>query len=186
MTDDQWSLELAKLAVSALTPILVLILTFMITRYMKTVEQRREQLAKLGEKRMELYDQIGVKLNEVFCYFWYVGKWKHLSPEDVIERKRELDAVVHTYRPFFSQEFYGLYRQFVTAAFSEYATPGEDAKLRTTSRDRAQRYRGEWKEEWSRLLTDEDNSNQIRRAYEALLARLAAELELSSSIPRGT
>ena len=182
MTDAQWYLELAKLAVSALTPILVLVLTVVVTRYIKELEHRREQVVKLGEKRMELYDQIGVKLNEVFCYFWYVGKWKDLSPPQILDRKRDLDAVVHTYRPFFSAEFYALYRRFVQAAFKEYAVRGQDAKLRTTMQDRPERYRGQWTELWHGMFTEENNSAEIQTAYEALLAKLAAELELGSAI----
>lgn len=177
------SLEIAKLVVSALTPLLVLVLTVVITRYTKEVERLREQSDKLGEKRMELYDRIGVKINEVFCYFWYVGKWKDMSPFDVLEKKRELDAVIHTYRPFFSDEFFALYRQFIQASFAEYAAMGEDAKLRTTLKDRAKRFRGEWKGEWDNMLTNEDNSRDIRGAYESLLARLASELDLASVLP---
>ena len=179
--EGQWTnLEIAKLVVSALTPILVLVLTFVVTRYTKVTERRREQVDKLGEKRMELYDRIGVKINEVFCYFWYVGKWKELSPPEILDRKRDLDSVVHTYRPFFSAEFYTLYRHFIQVGFMEYASPGEDAKLRTTLDDRAKRFRGEWKDEWNSMLTGENNSVQIKSAYEKLLARLAAELDLGS------
>ena len=39
------------------------------------------------EKRLALYDQIGRKLNEVFTYYMYIGKWKQLSPEDIVNDK---------------------------------------------------------------------------------------------------
>lgn len=74
MDGAPWSdLEKAKLAVSILTPILVLILGIIINHSIKSSERS-------SSLRSEIYRTIGGDLNDIYSYLAFVGGWKGLGP----------------------------------------------------------------------------------------------------------
>ena len=178
-TSADWnSLEVAKLAVSALTPLLVLVLTVVVNFRTKRLEQSWNEADRVAEKRVYLYDQIGIKANKIFCYVFFVGNWKETSPVDILALKRELDAAMHTYRPWFSDNFFRCYTEFIAASFAEYKELGSDAKIRSTLGDREARFPGPWNPEWNKMLLDEYETGRIRKAYDDLREGIATELRL--------
>jgi len=76
----------------------ILVLTLLINTRTKRLEQQWREADRVAEKRVDLYDQIGLKANRIFSYIWYVGAWKETSPREILELKRELDTTMHTYR----------------------------------------------------------------------------------------
>lgn len=71
------SLELAKLAASLLTPVLVLVLGIVINNSIRSGE-------RASALRSEIYKSIGGDLNDIYAYLALVGRWKEMTPRDVI------------------------------------------------------------------------------------------------------
>jgi len=70
-------------------------------------------------------------MNNIFTYYMFIGKWKELSPEDIINDKRDVDETIHTYEPFFSKSFVTVYDQLEDQLFKPFRGWGKDAALRT-------------------------------------------------------
>ena len=107
------SLEKAKLLVSILTPLLLLVLGVIINNSVKTAERSTSL-------RSEIYKAVGGDLNDIYSYVAFVGIWKDLIPTDVILRKRNVDKAMYTYKPFFSKELFSTYERFMNEAFAPY------------------------------------------------------------------
>ena len=74
MNEAPWnSLEIAKLAVSLITPILVLILGIVINNSIKNAERSTSL-------RSEIYKTVGGDLNDIYSYLAFVGGWKEYTP----------------------------------------------------------------------------------------------------------
>lgn len=169
------SLEKAKLAISILTPILVLILGIVINNSIKTSERSTSL-------RSEIYKTIGGDLNDIYSYLAFVGGWKELTPADITARKRAVDKAMYTYKPFFSKELFATYETFMREAFSPYGSAGNDARIRsdivTADGDRRKHTKHEWQPAWEDRFTKERNKEAQRAAYEQFLEQLARDLQL--------
>jgi hypothetical protein len=183
------SLEIAKLIVPIVSSLLLAAVGLMISQnlatFKSTMDRNDKMIDSVVQKRISLYDAIGTKLNAMFAYYMYVGKWKELSPEDVIKNKRQLDEIVYTYQPFFSQEFIDSYRELEQSMFRSFTGWGQDAKLRTEVQQRQTFYQptdktSSWNKSWDTAFTNEDNTQAIRSAYSKLVSLLPLEL----GIPR--
>jgi hypothetical protein len=180
------SLEIAKLIVSALTPVAVVLLGLWVARLTRRVEASQWVNQKLIEKRIKLLDDVLPKLNEVYCYFMWIGNWKELSPADIIQRKRELDKVFFANQPFFSAHALAAYQEFTHVLFKTYAAPGVDARLRTASEshdgNRITSYPGTWRPEWSDMFTQSEEQVERKAVdgqYQALILVLGAEIDMT-------
>ena len=80
--------------------------------------------------------QDGTDLNLILAYITYVGDWKNISATDVIAAKRRADAILFTYRPFFSDKFIAAYQAFMASSFETYRTRRADAGIRTSPEGR--------------------------------------------------
>ncbi len=171
--DTPWnSPEKWKLAASVFTPLAVVFLGVQLQCQAGKIARAHEQAGQVVKKRVELWGQFAEPLNDVYCYFLFVGQWKELSEEDIIGRKRQLDRIMYSNRPFFSQEFFEKYESFMDAAFKPFGGWGEDAKLRTHPiRPQDANVPGD-------RFTNKDNSSKIHDAYYRLLTEAAAEMEL--------
>jgi hypothetical protein len=121
------SLEIAKLLVGALTPIAIFVFTYW-TNQSQTLEtealttqrqaeeskrqsddkaqaQANERFAQVVKYRAELWSSISPQMNDLYCYFLYVGHWKDLDPTEILKTKRSLDKLVYSNSPFFSPDF---------------------------------------------------------------------------------
>lgn len=177
MTTSPWnSLEKAKLAVSLLTPLLVLILGIIINGSVKTAERSTSL-------RSEIYQKVGEDLNDIYSYISFVGNWKELTPLDVIRKKRAVDKAMYTYRPFFSEELFSTYLKFMNEAFASYGGAGTDARIRseikTKDGDRQKDSTKPWEPLWEDRFSKESNKSAQQEAYDLFLERLARDLKLS-------
>jgi hypothetical protein len=169
------SLEKAKLAVSILTPLLVLVLGIVINKSVKTAE-------RATDLRSEIYKNIGGNMNDIYSYLAFVGGWKELTPADVIARKRSVDKDMNTYKPFFSKELFATYKRFMNEAFRPYNPRGEDARIRsdisTEDGDRRIHTTKPWEPSWEDRFTHESNKSAQQEAYDQFLEQLARDLKL--------
>lgn len=147
------SLEITKIVVGTLTPVAILIFSYYTNLSLKEIEQERAasiraeanaradsleaearqhaKLMQVTKYRAELWPRISPLMNDLYCYFLYVGHWKDMTPEDVIKKKRELDKIVYSNSPFFSSGFLEKYNDFMGAGFLTGNGWGLDAKLKS-------------------------------------------------------
>jgi hypothetical protein len=84
-TPPVWnSLEVVKLLVAALTPIVVGVGGYWINRRLKSLEAAQWSQQKIVERRIQAYDELAPSVNRLFCFFAYLGSWKETKPSEVI------------------------------------------------------------------------------------------------------
>jgi ABC-type amino acid transport system permease subunit len=90
----EWdSLEIAKLAVAALTPIFLFVLGFIVTRATKRVEEAQWMSHKLIERRLDLFEEMAPLLNDLFCFFLLVGRFRPLlRPKLWLEKESSMES----------------------------------------------------------------------------------------------
>ena len=92
MPAGDWTwLELTKILVGALTPLLLVILGFVINRAARRVEDLQWTSRKVVEKRLQLYEEMAPRLNDILVFFLLVGHFREVTPPDVIKKKRNSD-----------------------------------------------------------------------------------------------
>ncbi len=185
------SLEVVKLVVSGLTPVVVLLLGIWISRLARRLEELQWANRTIVEWRIKVYDEVATLLNDLVCYFTFVGNWKELNPHQVVSLKRDLDKNIHIAAPLFSKRFLSLYFEFIHACFETYSGWGRDAQLRTPI-DRHRKAAGDhWKKEWEELFSPAENCidpSVVRVAYQALMRDFAGELGVGidqQNVPSG-
>jgi len=178
------SLEIAKLIVAALAPASIGVVGYFINKRIRDLERDEWKNRKAIEKRIALFDDIGPKLNALYCFLKWVGDWQKLSPADVVDTKRQLDKTVFTYRYILGDEVFAAYNAFMELAFRMYHTPGKDALIRSTIVDplgnRRESPHYAWKPEWEYAF-DEANAakkEDIDAAYARLMKAFTAAIGL--------
>ena len=173
------TLEIAKLLVSALTSFVLVIVGLAISRSLKRLEYLQWTNQKVTEKRIAVFDELAPLLNDLLCYFTFVGCWKDLSPPDVIERKRRLDRIIHINGPLFSKEFSKRYQEFIEECYKTYSGWGKDAELRTLSQRRKAAIGSAWQPAWDALFSAENECSDpqvVKSKYESLMSCFSEEL----------
>jgi hypothetical protein len=173
-----WSwLEIAKLAASLATPIVVAILGVYIHRVTKQFEHLQWRSQKLIEKRLAVYDDLAPMLNDLLCYFTYVGAWKELDPPTVVALKRKVDKKVHLAGPLFSPRFFEACMAFQNVCFEMYAGWGIDARLRSQFARRKDVWGAKWDIGSEELFSDETADPQtVRATYREVMEAFATDL----------
>jgi len=183
-TQQVWtSLEIVKLCVSLLTPVMVLLLGIWITRLAEQFKAVLWANQKVVEKRIGVYDELAPLLNDLYCYYEFVGNWKEFTPTQVIEIKRKLDKKLYINAPLFSPGFQQLYNSFIHHCFETYVGLGLNAKLRTpiSSQDGDRRVATQagWDSSWDMMFSNParcPTKAEIRDAYNDLMSRFSSEL----------
>lgn len=147
-TEQIWnSLEIAKLIISILTPIIIAFLAFRFNKIIKRLDKQQWINQKIVEKRVEIYDNIVPKLNDMLCFYCYVGNWKEISPMDIIRLKRELDKEINIYAPLFSNSLVDKYNEFIHLCFKSFTGWSHDAKIKSLYGHR-QKHNTKWDDNW--------------------------------------
>lgn len=176
--------EWAQLLVSLSTPVVVAVIGFLLNMRLRAIEERRWLSQKVIEKRLALFESMAPKLNDLFCYFTYVGHWKELDPHLIIALKRELDKELHVHAAPFPSRLGSDYEAFMESCFKMWGAAGTDARLRTGFASRKQAAGNAWKPEWELSFefgdqdydTYRDARDRTRQAYRALMASFASSL----------
>ena len=184
---NRWnSLEIVKIIIGIITPITIAGAGWWISdratenakveRNAAVERQEREtRYEKVLEKRSQLWDQLGPKLNDIYAYLLYVGRWNELKPSDIIERELESNRIIFSFRPYFSEKFLNAYGAFMNNAFKTRCSPRVDVCIRTMSIGR--------REKSSEKFTNSDNRKNVHSSYYALLTIVGTELDIKSSAP---
>jgi hypothetical protein len=178
-------MEIAKLVVAALTPLSVALIGVLLARSTRRFEHSRWLNQKLIEKRIELLSEALPKLNDLYCYFSWVGTWASFSPAEMLQHKRDLDRLFHANQAFFTTSAFNAYNAFIDVLFEHYSAPGIGACLRTEivshDGDRRSAYPKAWEEKWKEMFTDSSSHTSrltIKKAYAEVVAKLGAEVSI--------
>ena len=176
------SLEVVKLIVAILTPIIIAIIAFRFNRILKRIEKQQWTNQKIIEKRLEIFDLIVPELNDLFCFYCYIGNWKELTPVNIIDKKRQLDKTVNIYSSLFSNGLTKKYDDFIGLCFETFTGWGQDAKIKSLYENRKS-YGRSWEDGWEKLFNknDETDVKLIREKYYDLLDFLKSDLEIYQS-----
>jgi hypothetical protein len=122
-------------------------------------------------------------LNDLYCYFAWVGRWKELSPPEILLRKRRLDQLFYANSPFFSPEAGTAYEGFFDVLFEKFVQPGRSARLRTGPTSphgsRKTTFAERWEPDWNEMFAAEDKRTPpdvVKDRYQALIAVLGSEV----------
>ena len=183
MSPGPWNwLEIAKLVAGLLTPIAIAIFGIYVHRVTKRFENLQWRSQKLIEKRLSVYDDIAPILNDLLCYFNYLGCWKELNPPDVVALKRKLDKKIHLAAPLFSEEFFNESMKFIDLCFETYSGWGRDALLKTKWQRRKEARPKEWDDEWVKYFSEvESNPKDIGITYRKIMEYLASDIGVHPS-----
>jgi hypothetical protein len=176
------SLEIVKLAIAVLTPIIIAFIAFRFNKILKRVEKQQWTNQKIIEKRIEIFDLIVPKLNDLFCYFCYIGNWKEISPLEIIEIKRKLDKEINIYSPLFSEGLAQKYNDLIEFCFETFTSWGEDAKIKSLYENR-KLYGKRWEDNWKNYFNKMDvkDVTLIKEKYYDLMNFLKNDLDIYQS-----
>jgi len=109
--------DLAPL-LAVFSPIVVLVLSGLwFNQSLEKLKSRLQTTQAIVQKRAEIYTEMQEPLNDIYCYIKRVGKWKTITPEKVIRRKRFVDQKMHATRPFWSKGMQDAYKEFMGVCF---------------------------------------------------------------------
>jgi len=196
MTDPWNSLEITKLVIEALTPIFVVYIGYIINININKIESNKLNNQRIIEKRLEIYDDVVPKLNDILCFHCYIGNWKDISSKEIINLKRMLDKKINIYSPLFDDDLVNKYNLFIKCYYEINNGWGKDAKIKSLY-DRREEFSNVWSEE-DRLLFSEayikstsinnyENTNisEKKKVYFDLVNCLSSSLEIMKSKVNG-
>jgi|SoiMethySBSTD1v2_1073268.scaffolds.fasta_scaffold508600_3 hypothetical protein len=171
-------LEYARLAVSALTPLMTLVVGILVVHLGTKLDATKQLHAELLRKRLSLFEDIAPKLNDIHCFFLAVGHWAELTPDEVIRRKRAIDRSIQINRYLFRSDFWESYHRFELAHFEMFAAVGQPARLRMDMDYIRERLGDHFKKEWMPAVSTgkPGNHEEQRRLYQALMHILGNEI----------
>src|SRR5262245_57166953 len=183
------SLEVVKLIIAGLTPLAVAILGWWISRQLKRLEQLQWANQKAVEKRLAVYSELAPVLNDLYCYFDFIGDWKMKEPVAALSVKRAADRLFYVNAALFSPSFRRAYVEFIDLCFipgplHEYDTT---AKLKTALTIRREMFskRGQaWDPEWNEYFAPAEavsSRDAIVQGYRRMMDTFVRELGVGLS-----
>jgi hypothetical protein len=183
MDAGPWNwLEVAKLWASLLIPAALAGFGVYIHRVTKKFEHLQWRSQKLIEKRLTVYDDLAPLLNDLLCYFTYVGCWRDLDPPDVVALKRVVDKKIYLAAPMFSEEFFAACMEFQSLCFETYTGWGRDASLRTHFERRREGRIEDWRSEWENCFSmNAIEPSRIRIAHQRVMEAFSKDIGVHAS-----
>ena len=178
MDSGLWNwLEVAKLLAGLLVPVALAICGVYIHRVTKRFEHVQWRSQKLIEKRLAIYDDLAPLLNDLLCYFTYVGGWKELDPPSAVALKRTIDRKMYLAAPLFSEDFFAACMTFQNLCFATYNGWGQDASLRTSFERRRDARSKDWSAEWEACFSTEPTGpSLVREAHRLVMEAFARDI----------
>jgi hypothetical protein len=187
MSIDPATLFAAITAIGTLAvPVVVAVMANRFNDQVKRWEANQWRNQELIKARLEYYRQLVPQLNDLMCYFVYIGQWKHVTPPTILALKRTVDKEFYCSKPLFSDGVGTSYDEFMALCFKIFGGMGTDAKLRTGFDHRRKAMGPQWNSSWETMFTHETEREQIdrdnvRRAYDKLINAFADDIELTAA-----
>jgi hypothetical protein len=170
-------LDYLEIGLAAIGPVIGLFVGIVLLKLTKQKEMSQWQNQKLIEKRIEIWDKVGPIMNDIYCFCMRIGGWKEQSPPDVISMKRNVDKLVHLSRPYFSDNFFKEYQEFIGVCFEVFQGYGENAKLKTPLWEH-KNARPHWDPIWDKCF---HNSATIESSFVEKYERLINQVQIDLS-----
>jgi hypothetical protein len=173
------SLEVAKLLVGVATPLAVVLLGLYVRSAASRIEDAQWANRKVVERKLEVFDAMAPKLNDLYCFFFLVGDFRAITPEDAVRLKRELDREFHLSRFLFGRPFTSAYDSFMAACFVTDEHVASKARPRAGRAAQKAERAPVWDPRWDEVLADPEDVTPlptVGAAYERLMALFADEL----------
>lgn len=161
------------MVISALIPLSVVFLGYLVGRYSKRYDERMSLHGKIIEKRVELFEQISQPLNDIYIYIIRVGSWKEYTPDEIIQKKRKADTLMYSNRPYWTEMLFSTYESFMGAAFETYTGHACDAKIR--SNYNSYEDLPNWSDDYVKLFSKKVDKEQLHKTNEKLMQVFAQE-----------
>ncbi|KAA3616361.1 MAG: hypothetical protein DWQ05_11535 [Calditrichaeota bacterium] len=173
------------LFVNILLPVVLVFIGRRINASIKEIEHSHWANQKVIEKKLQLFDQIAPKLNDLYCFYLFIGRWKEITPADAIQLKRDLDRLVYTYQMILGNDLVEKYKFFMDKiAFHVYNKAGENARIigeiSNKLGDRKTHADYEWLEVWDEAFYTESefDSEIFKSEYFCVLGAFQKSLGL--------
>ena len=148
LSEQIWSsLKIPIMIVAALAPIIIVFLVIRYNRIIKALNKKHQTNQRVIEKRIEIYDRIGPKLNDILSFFCYSGNWKDLTPIDMMRLKKELDQDINTNAPLFPDDLSKKYTGFIYLCFVSHSGWEHKEKIKSLYEIR-QEHMVDWNDDW--------------------------------------
>ena len=168
-------------------PVVVAVMANRFNDQVKRWEANQWRNQELIKARLEYYRQLVPKLNDLMCYFVYIGQWKGVTPPTILDLKRTVDKEFFCSKPLFSDGVGTAYNEFMDLCFSIFGGMGTDAKLRTGFDHRQEVMGPQWNPAWETMFTHrtsetlQNDRDNVRRAYDKLIDAFADDIELTAA-----
>lgn len=187
--ENTWnSITIINMVISILTPVTVVTIGYILDRNLKRMENKQFINQKIIDKRISFYDTVVPLLNDILCYHLYIGNWKELSIDKIIEYIRKLDKEFNIYSPLFSGNIMQKYEQFMELCYSTMNGWGNDATIKSSYTNR-QRYaiwgkndENKFDKNYISKIIKDGNEKRIleekKESYKELINSLCAEMDI--------
>jgi hypothetical protein len=143
-------------------------------------DRRKATNQELIRKRIEVFELMAPKLNDLLCFARCVGGWRTLSPGQMLQHKRELDRHFAIYGALFSKALARTYLNLIAGQyFATWQGSGLDARLRVAPDRLKSEWGGNWDPAWDAAFSTPQQTTQpeqIAAAYAALMNQFAVEI----------
>jgi hypothetical protein len=173
------SLQIAIVIVALAAIVVIIIQAIRFSRIKKQLLTQYQSNQKLVEKRIEVYERMGPKLNDIVSFFCYTGNWKELAPPDIMELKRELDKDIQIHTALFSDELISTYNALMQLCFVAHTGWEHNEKIKSLYELRQEKTPG-WLDVWIPYF-DTNNVVEgvlVKERYDDLLAFFKKDIHL--------
>jgi hypothetical protein len=186
LTLEAW-LDIVKTVAAVAVPVVVAAVGYHFNRQIKKWEANQWRNQELIKARLAYYKDFSHSLNDVMCYFTFIGDWKGHTPEAIHRIKRDLDRMFYSAAPLFSPRVCEYYERFMESCFDTYSGWGRDARLRTGFGRRRDAFGAAWRPDWEIMFAYQEGQQippqemtEIRTRYRDLMTALASDIELTA------
>ena len=167
------TLEIVSVVISAFIPIAIFAAGAWLAKQAREYEDERWVRRKRYDTRLERWQEISPKLNDLLCFFMLFGHFREVTPPDAIKRKRELDRAVFANQHVLERSFLDAYKTLMAVCFQTYTGLGEDAKIRASVNWQRAERGPDWRDDWAQLFVEEREASDprdVESAYNELFS----------------
>lgn len=128
------NLEICKLIVSAIIPIIVVLFGFLLSRSATEVDSKKKYNENFHlytvERRLAVYDQIKLPLNNIYCYIEMVCDWREYSAQDIKNHRRYIQKIMYSNKGLWSEEEFELFMYYLDHIAFQASGPPHMVKIR--------------------------------------------------------
>jgi hypothetical protein len=170
-------LEYAKLAVSALTPIVGGVVAYVVTRLAAAVDRNKSINQEPVKKRIKIFEEVSLGLNDIYCFYLCVGHWSMLDQPKILATKRSIDRNFYINRYLLSKDCFTTYLEFIHEYFEPYTGAALPTKLRLDVGFVKEQIGPKFDSSWAESISTKLGSRKIQKEkYEKLMHCLGDDI----------